>query len=63
MKKIINNPDHFVDEMIEGIILAHPNKLKTPGDDLRIMVRTDAPEKGKVGIITGGGTGNLTLLK
>ena len=55
MKKIINNPDHFVDEMIEGIILAHPNKLKTPGDDLRIMVRSDAPVKGQVGIITGGG--------
>lgn len=63
MKKIINNPDDFVDEMIDGILLAHPGKLKTPGDDARIMVRADAPLKGKVGIITGGGSGHLPLFK
>ena len=25
MKKILNKPDHFVDEMVEGILLAHPS--------------------------------------
>jgi dihydroxyacetone kinase/dihydroxyacetone kinase-like protein len=63
MKKILNQPGSFVDEMIEGILLAHPDKLKTPGDDRRIMVRADAPVAGKVGIVTGGGSGHLPLFK
>ena len=63
MKKILNQPGNFVDEMVEGILLAHPDKLKTPGDDRRIMVRADAPVAGKVGIVTGGGSGHLPLFK
>lgn len=63
MKKIINKPENFVDEMIEGILLAHPDKLKTPGEDGRILVRADAPVSGKVGIVTGGGSGHLPLFK
>jgi dihydroxyacetone kinase/dihydroxyacetone kinase-like protein len=63
MKKILNQPDHFVDEMVEGILLAHPSQLKTPGEDPRILVRADAPVAGKVGIVTGGGSGHLPLFK
>ncbi|MEU6572693.1 dihydroxyacetone kinase subunit DhaK [Streptomyces sp. NPDC046805] len=63
MKKIINKPEDFVDEMIEGILLAHPDRVKTPGDDRRILVRADAPVTGKVGIVTGGGSGHLPLFK
>lgn len=63
MKKIINRPEDFVDEMIEGILLAHPDMVKTPGDDPRILVRADAPVAGKVGIVTGGGSGHLPLFK
>jgi phosphoenolpyruvate---glycerone phosphotransferase subunit DhaK len=63
MKKILNQPDNFVDEMVEGILLAHPDQVKTPGEDRRIMVRADAPVDGKVGIITGGGSGHLPLFK
>lgn len=63
MKKIINEPEDFVNEMIEGILLAHPDKLKTPGDDPRILVRADSPVVGKVGIVTGGGSGHLPLFK
>jgi phosphoenolpyruvate---glycerone phosphotransferase subunit DhaK len=63
MKKIINKPENFVDEMIEGILLAHPDQVKTPGDDPRILVRADAPVAGKVGIVTGGGSGHLPLFK
>jgi phosphoenolpyruvate---glycerone phosphotransferase subunit DhaK len=63
MKKIINEPGRFVDEMIEGILLAHPDMVKTPGSDPRIMVRADAPVAGKVGIVTGGGSGHLPLFK
>jgi len=63
MKKIMNDPDNFVDEMIDGLLAAHPDKLKVPGDDKRILVRADAPQSGKVGIITGGGSGHLPLFK
>ena len=57
MKKIINNPDQFVDEMVEGILLAHPDQVRTPGDDRRVLVRADSPAPGRVGIVTGGGSG------
>lgn len=63
MKKIINKPEDFVDEMIDGILLAHPDLVKTPGDDRRILVRADAPVAGRVGIVTGGGSGHLPLFK
>ncbi|MET3770251.1 dihydroxyacetone kinase/dihydroxyacetone kinase-like protein [Marisediminicola sp. UYEF4] len=63
MKKIINEPNAFVDEFVEGILLAHPDLLKTPADDRRVLVRADAPVTGKVGIITGGGSGHLPLFK
>ena len=61
MKKIINDPFAFVDEMLEGIILAHPDKLRLVGADRRAVVRADAPIKGKVGIATGGGSGHLPV--
>lgn len=63
MKKIINEPGKFVDEMVQGILLAHPGALKTVGDDLRVLARADAPQSGKVGIVTGGGSGHLPLFK
>ena len=63
MKKIINAPEDFVDEFIEGILLAHPDLVRTPGEDLRVLVRADAPVTGHVGIVTGGGSGHLPLFK
>lgn len=63
MRKIINNPENFVDEFVEGILLAHPDQVKTPGDDVRVLVRADAPVAGHVGIVTGGGSGHLPLFK
>ena len=63
MRKIINAPDAFVDEFVEGILLAHPDLVKTPGEDLRVLVRADAPTTGRVGIVTGGGSGHLPLFK
>ncbi len=60
MKKFLNKPEDFVDEMIEGIMAAHPDKLKYVDDDLRCVV-TATEKKGKVGIATGGGSGHLPL--
>src|SRR5881227_2797846 len=61
MKKIINDPFAVVDEMLEGIILAHSAKLRLVGDDKRAVVRADAPVAGKVAIATGGGSGHLPV--
>ena len=61
MKKLINDPDRFVDEMLEGLLLAHPDALKAASDDNRALVRADAPLAGKVGVVTGGGSGHLPV--
>jgi len=60
VKKIINKPMEFVDEMLEDILVAHPGQLKATSDP-RAIVRADAPVKGKVAIITGGGSGHLPV--
>src|SRR4051812_20986459 len=60
MQKLINSPDDFVDEMLEGVLAAHPGELKRAADP-RAIVRADAPVTGKVGIATGGGSGHLPV--
>lgn len=60
MKKIINQPDNFITEMLEGIYLAHPKMLKPVNNDLHCLV-TRKKVSGKVGISTGGGSGHLPL--
>lgn len=60
MKKILNRPEDFVNEMVEGILLAHPDMVKTVNDDLRCLVAANS-KAGKVGIATGGGSGHLPL--
>lgn len=57
MKKFLNDPVHFVDEMLEGIYKAHSGVTYAAGD-LHCLV-TSHPKAGKVGIATGGGSGHL----
>lgn len=61
MKKFINDPFDFVEELTEGIIIAHGDYYRADKGDLRIIVRQDAPIKGKVAIATGGGSGHLPV--
>jgi len=61
MKKIINDPFKVVDEMIGGILKAYPQHLKPAQGSKRALVRADAPIKGKVAIVTGGGTGHIPV--
>ena len=61
VKKIINEPAAFVDEMLEGLLAAHPDMLRSASADRRALVRADAPVKGHVGIVTGGGSGHLPV--
>lgn len=57
MKKLINDPQGVVRESLAGLALAHPEILKVSPDPLYV-VRADAPVKGKVGVISGGGSGH-----
>ena len=60
MKKIINAPERFIPEMLEGIYAAHPDELMCVGGDLHCLV-SKRKHAGKVGIATGGGSGHLRL--
>lgn len=57
MKKLINAPDAVVREALEGMELAYGDRLKVTYDPYTI-VRGDAPVQGKVGIVSGGGSGH-----
>jgi dihydroxyacetone kinase len=59
MQKILNDPERFVDEMLEGIVAAHGSELRRVGP--RGIVRAAAPTAGKVAIVTGGGSGHLPV--
>ncbi|HEX37451.1 MAG TPA: dihydroxyacetone kinase subunit DhaK [Candidatus Cloacimonetes bacterium] len=61
MKKILNDPEHYVAEMLEGLCAAHPEYYKQVGPQGRVIVLPNAPIKGKVGIVTGGGSGHLPI--
>ena len=60
MKKLINDPADVVAEALEGIELAHGDRLRVSHDPAYI-VRADAPRQGKVGIVSGGGSGHEPL--
>ena len=57
MQKIINNPQDVVDEMLEGFIKAHPDLIAKTENE-RVLKFKDAPVSGRVGIVTGGGSGH-----
>jgi len=57
MKKLINKPEDVVKDELNGIIAAHSHLVKVHFDP-NFIVRADAPVKGKVGVISGGGSGH-----
>ncbi|MDS0277897.1 dihydroxyacetone kinase subunit DhaK [Halomicroarcula sp. S1AR25-4] len=57
MKKLINDPDDVVDEMLDGMVAAYPNRVRRLSDT-NVLVREDAPVGGKVGVVSGGGSGH-----
>ncbi|MDO4548893.1 MAG: dihydroxyacetone kinase subunit DhaK [Clostridia bacterium] len=62
MQRILNNPDNIVDEMLYGFARCHGDIVKlvvTSEDNSRgIIAARDAPVQGKVGVVTGGGSGH-----
>lgn len=57
MKKFVNDPFDVVDEMLEGFLDVYSGYVRKL-ESARTVVRVDAPIKGKVGVITGGGSGH-----
>jgi dihydroxyacetone kinase-like protein len=57
MKKLINHPENVVQEELQGIALAHTDLVKVYFDP-NYIVRADAPVKGKVTLLSGGGSGH-----
>lgn len=57
MKKLINAPEVVVEEALMGLACAHPTLLRVHLAP-HYVVRTDAPRRGKVGVISGGGSGH-----
>ena len=61
MKKLVNEPLAYVDEMLEGMCEAHPDYYRRCGPQNRVIVRPKAPITGKVGLVSGGGSGHLPV--
>lgn len=61
MKKILNDPNRFVADMLDGLLKAHTDQLDFAGGDQHCIVRADAPVRGKVALATGGGSGHLPV--
>ena len=57
MNRVINNPDMVVEDMLAGLLCAHP-ALVAEQDNPRVIKHVSAPQAGKVGIVTGGGSGH-----
>lgn len=60
MKKLINEPDQVVADSLRGMLAAHGDTLRITFDPFTV-VRADAPIKGKVGLLSGGGAGHEPL--
>jgi dihydroxyacetone kinase len=57
MNRIFNNPDLVVEDMLGGYFRVHAD-LVSPAENPRVVKRVDAPIAGKVGVVTGGGSGH-----
>lgn len=60
MKKLINDPKNVVHEAVAGFAAAHGDIVRASEDPI-FVVRTDAPVTGKVGLVSGGGSGHEPL--
>src|SRR5712671_382391 len=57
MKKLINRVEDVVKEELAGMQALHPELIRVDFEN-QIIVRADAPVRGKVGVISGGGSGH-----
>src|SRR5437764_9415652 len=60
MKKFINAPEDVVKESLAGLAAAHPDLVRVDFEN-QVVLRKDAPVAGKVGLVSGGGSGHEPL--
>jgi dihydroxyacetone kinase-like protein len=58
MQRFLNNPDDIVDETVAGFVRAHSDLVRLDPENTRVVVSQFAPNDGRVGIVTGGGSGH-----
>ncbi|NEH59036.1 dihydroxyacetone kinase [Rhizobium leguminosarum] len=58
MQRFINNPDEVVEDTVKGFVKAHADMVRLGNGNPRVIVARHAPVAGKVGVITGGGSGH-----
>jgi dihydroxyacetone kinase-like protein len=58
MQRFINNPDEIVEDTVKGFVKAHADIVRLSGSNPRVIAARQAPVDGKVGVITGGGSGH-----
>ncbi len=58
MQRFVNDPDDIVDETVRGFVKAHSDLVRLDPANERVVVAKDVPVAGKVGIVTGGGSGH-----
>lgn len=61
MKKILNDPFSYAEETLKGLCRAYPQYYRLVSGTSGVIVRADGPVKGKVGIVSGGGSGHLPI--
>lgn len=57
MQRFVNNPDEVVEDTVKGFVKAHSDIVRL-ADNPRVIAARDAPQAGKVGVVTGGGSGH-----
>src|SRR5881392_720130 len=57
LKKLINTPETEVKDALAGMAAAHGDLIRVEYDP-NVIIRKDAPRKGKVGLVSGGGSGH-----
>lgn len=58
MQRFINDPDDIVDETVSGFVRAHADLVRLHPDNPRVVLSLKAGEPGRVGVVTGGGSGH-----
>ncbi len=58
MQRFINNPDEVVEDTVKGFVKAHADIVRQSAQNPRVIAARHAPVTGKVGVITGGGSGH-----
>src|SRR4051812_28413726 len=61
MKRILNDPFAYAEETLRGLVRAYPQYYRLVDGQKGVIARADGPVEGKVGIVTGGGSGHLPV--